>query len=109
MQTISTSEFHAALQQTPHDPSVAFIDVRTPDEYREEHIEGVTNIPLDQLLTRRAELANKKTVYIHCRSGVRSRHAATLLASLHEGATIFCNVEGGIAAWAAAGLPTVSA
>lgn len=106
MQTISTSEFHAALQQALYDPSVAFIDVRTPLEYEDQHIEGVTNIPLDQLLERRGEFANAKTVYLHCRSGARSGQAAALLESLHEGAVDYINVDGGIAAWAAAGLPT---
>lgn len=106
MKTISTTAFHNALQQNQHDPAVAFIDVRTPLEYDDQHIEGVTNIPLDQLLERRGEFANAKTVYLHCRSGARSSQAAALLESLHEGAVDYINVDGGIAAWAAAGLPT---
>lgn len=109
MKTISTTAFHAALQQGQHDPTVAFVDVRTPLEYEDQHIEGVRNIPLDELLARRAEFAEAKTVYLHCRSGARSSQAASLLESLHEGTAEYINVDGGIAAWAAAGFPTSSA
>ncbi len=57
------------------------LDVRTPEEYEEAHIEGATLIPLKELAQRAPlELADKNLpVFIYCRSGRRSAQAAKIL------------------------------
>jgi phage shock protein E len=56
------------------------IDVRTPGEYGDGHYEGATNIPLQELGSRLAELKDKnKAIVVYCASGMRSAQAARLL------------------------------
>lgn len=56
------------------------LDVRTPQEYREGHIPGSRNIPL-QCLDQVAELVPDRSapIYVYCRSGSRSGQAAAIL------------------------------
>ena len=73
------------------------LDVRTPQEYREGHIPGSQNMPLQQLDKVEEVTENKDTVlYVYCRSGARSRQAVSLLK--HMGYTNVHNI-GGIAAY----------
>jgi len=82
-----------------------FIDVRTPEEYSESHIEGSTLIPLQQLEQRVTEVPKDKRVYLYCHSGRRSVAAAGIL--VKAGFKNIENIEGGITAWKSAGYPTV--
>lgn len=72
------------------------IDVRTPMEFRQGHIKGALNIPVDELNRRVDEVARDRTVVVYCRSGARSSRAAAMLQG--EGIT---NVRdlGPISAW----------
>ena len=64
------------------------IDVRTPGEFREGHIRGSRNIPLDSIQSRLAEIKKlQKPVITVCRSGARSNMARSILAS--EGVTVY--------------------
>ena len=73
------------------------LDVRTPQEYREGHIPGSQNMPLQQLDKVEEVTENKDTVlYVYCHSGARSRQAVSLLK--HMGYTKVLNI-GGIAAY----------
>ena len=73
------------------------LDVRTPQEYREGHIPGSQNVPLQQLDNVEEVTENKDTVlYVYCRSGARSRQAVSLLK--HMGYTNVHNI-GGIAVY----------
>ena len=68
-----------------------------PQEYREGHIPGSQNVPLQQLDKAEEATENKDTVlYVYCRSGARSRQAVSLLK--HMGYTNVHNI-GGIAAY----------
>ncbi len=56
------------------------LDVRTPREYREGHIPGSKNVPLQELERVAAVAANKDTpLFVYCHSGARSRQAADAL------------------------------
>ncbi len=106
MKNCSVQEFKKALESGASQSDIAFIDVCSIPEYDAHHIEGVQNIPLDELLSRTNELKDKKIIYVHCFSGGRSGLAAELLASHGIDAEIY-NVEGGIIAWHEAGFPLV--
>ncbi|MBX7100574.1 MAG: rhodanese-like domain-containing protein [Myxococcaceae bacterium] len=57
------------------------LDVRTPDEFRERHLGGAVNLPVQALEAREAEVPAKpdQDVIVYCRSGHRSARAAELL------------------------------
>lgn len=98
MKHISISAFKEVIESEASNATVDFINVCTPAEYKEKHIKGVRNVPLDTLSTQATELNQKKTVYIHCRSGNRGRQAIEKLQSLGVTAELI-NVEGGLLAW----------
>lgn len=86
---------------------VELIDVRTPVEFREVHVDFARNVPLDRLdpAALRAQLnGSAEPLYVICRSGSRARQACEQLAA--AGLNVV-NVEGGTAAWEAAGLPVI--
>ena len=56
------------------------LDVRTPDEYRQGHIPGSKNVPLQSIDKVADMIDNKATpIFVHCLSGARSRQAAAIL------------------------------
>lgn len=85
------------------------VDVRTPQEYMVEHVEAALLKPLAFFdpahLPGDAGTGGGKRVILHCGSGLRSARAATLC--LGAGAARAAHLEGGLAAWKAAGLPYI--
>jgi rhodanese-related sulfurtransferase len=81
------------------------VDVRTADEFAAGHLRDAKNIPLADLSARIGELDKAKTraVVVVCQSGARSDKAARQLAA--AGFDEVVSLDGGIAAWQAAGLP----
>lgn len=55
------------------------LDVRTKEEYANNHIPGFINIPLDELREHIHELDRGKPVYITCQIGLRGYYAARIL------------------------------
>lgn len=56
------------------------LDVRTPQEYREGHIPGSRNIPLQEIARVSTVVPGKDTpLFVYCRSGARSRQAVSAL------------------------------
>jgi rhodanese-related sulfurtransferase len=85
---------------------VTLIDVRTPAEFGEVHVDFAHNMPLDRLDPREvASLAGNAPVYFVCKSGTRSWKACEKL--LAAGLKDMVSVEGGTAACEAAGVPVV--
>ncbi len=83
-------EFHST-------PGAVLLDVRTVGEYRQGHIPGSKNIPLQSVDKAESILQNKDTpIFVHCHSGARSRQAAAVLKQLG-----YSNVKniGGITAY----------
>ncbi len=60
------------------------LDVRTPEEYEEGHIEGALLIPDFELVSKAEELLTDKdaTILLYCRSGRRSAQASKTLSNL---------------------------
>ena len=105
MKHISVSSFKEVIDVEKSNSSIDFINVCTPDEYKEKHISGVRSVPLDELERHVEEFKNKKTIYVHCRSGRRGMAAIEKLSKLGVRAELV-NVEGGILAWEQAGYGT---
>lgn len=66
------------------EPGAVFLDVRTPEEFEEGHIEGAVNINFfDEDFKEQVEALDKeKPVYIYCRSGNRSQKAGKILSQM---------------------------
>ena len=81
------------------------IDVRSPDEFLQEHIAGSQNIPLNQIAQATEQLKGLEQVIISCRSGNRAGQACNQLEQL--GLSNLLLLEGGIEGWKQAGYATV--
>ena len=88
---------------------IELIDVRTPVEFREVHLEIARNVPLDQLdpkvLMQARDGSGTEPLYIICKMGGRGQQACEKF--LQAGFTDVVNVEGGTTACVEAGLPVV--
>lgn len=73
------------------------LDIRNPQEYDNEHIQGSINIPLNKLPKKIQTLPKDKTIICVCRSGSRSREAVHILHA--AGYEDVINLMGGIMAW----------
>ena len=83
------------------------LDVRTREEYGDEHVDGAIWIPLHELSERIDELDRDKAILAcFCRSGMRSSRACEVLKK--HGFRKLYNVRGGITAWKKAGFKTIS-
>jgi phage shock protein E len=111
-QETTTAESSAVTLVSPTDAQtliesgdVEVVDVRTPEEYAEGHIEGATLVDFYEpdFADRIAELDRGQEYVVYCRSGNRSSQATALMAE--QGFAAVNDVDGGIVAWEAAGLP----
>ena len=76
--TVDVEEFAKVIADT----AVVRLDVRTPQEYAEGHIEGAINIDVlsDGFVAEASKLPADRTIALYCRSGNRSKKAAAILA-----------------------------
>jgi rhodanese-related sulfurtransferase len=95
---ISPQEAAAALEA-----GALLVDVREDDEWGAGHVAGAVHIPLADLGGRLAGLdPTRRTVFV-CRVGSRSDVAAAI--ADRAGFAAPANLDGGMRAWAAEGLP----
>ena len=97
---LTVNEFESMLAA---DATVQLLDVRTPEEFAEEHIGSAMNIDwkADGFAEKvQAQMATERPVMVYCRSGRRSAAAASALEKL--GFKTY-NLKGGIVAWTDAG------
>lgn len=73
------------------------VDVRQPTEYQQMHLPGAQLIPLPDLPGRLKDLDPAKPTITYCRSGMRSRAAASVLET--AGFKTVASMAGGITAW----------
>ncbi len=76
---------------------LAVLDVRRIGEHEAGHVPGATNIPVEGLSRRVAELDPDRELAVICQTGYRSSAAASLLE--RAGFTSLHNVVGGTKAW----------
>lgn len=81
------------------------LDIRTPEEFAEGHLEGAVNIDFyaPDFAQQLAELDPETDYVLYCRSDNRSGQAMPVLEDL--GFASVAEVDGGILAWEQAGLP----
>lgn len=81
------------------------LDVRTPPENEQAHIEGTHLIPIQELQKRIGELESQKhaDIFVYCATGNRSTVAARILAD--AGFKRIYNLRHGVYDWARSGYP----
>ena len=90
-------DIHKGLKEYAQTENAVLLDVRTPQEYREGHIPGSKNVPLQTIDNVASIAENKDTaLFVYCYSGARSRQATAMLQQM--GYTNVQNI-GGIAAY----------
>ena len=94
---ISVAELKEKIDQ-PKPPLV--VDVRTPTEWKSNHIEGARHVPLSSFARELPDLPNDRSIAVICGSGYRSSIATSLLQA--RGYKDVVNVIGGMTAYAAA-------
>lgn len=96
---LTVNEFEAMLSQ---DQTAQLVDVRTPEEFAENHLPGAVNIDwkADDFAEKAQMLDKEHSVLVYCRSGRRSAEAAATLDGI--GFQTY-NMKGGILAWTAEG------
>jgi rhodanese-related sulfurtransferase len=96
------------LRRRLHDPALTIVDVLPPASYAAEHISGALSIPLEQLVSRAAELLPNRdaeiVVYCGKLSCERSPEALRHLQEL--GYSNVRDYPGGLADWIESGGPT---
>ena len=101
--TVSVGDAAALVDDPPAD--LVVLDVRTPEEFAEGHLDGAVLVDFydadfaDQL----AALDSDVPYLVYCRSGNRSGQALSVMEQLGFSSAV--DVDGGIVAWAGAGLP----
>ncbi|OOG25929.1 sulfurtransferase [Thioalkalivibrio denitrificans] len=98
---LTVTELHEALAQE----RVTLLDVRSPAEFAEGHVDRAVLLPLDELLAdpQRVAEAHAGPVALICRTDRRSAKAQRALAA--AGVSEARVVQGGMEAWTRAGLP----
>ncbi|NID15812.1 rhodanese-like domain-containing protein [Luteibacter yeojuensis] len=83
------------------------LDVRTPSEYRDGHLAGALNVPVDEVASRHGVLGipRDRELVVYCKSGKRAARARATLESL--GYSNVRLLEGSADAWRAEGRPLV--
>ena len=86
----------SAVMRWIGEPDAPFVlDVRTPGEWQQNHIDGSTNIPLSRLREHLTEIPRNRPVVATCAGGYRSSIAVSLLRS--AGFTRVSELTGGMA------------
>lgn len=83
--------------------SVFLLDVRTPQEFQQAHLNGAVLIPIDQIERRLKEIPRDKSILVYCAVGSRSNLVAGFLAE--RGYREVYNMSDGIVGWYRNGLP----
>lgn len=90
---VSTTELKPLL----NDRKRFYLDVRTPAEFKGNHIKGFKNIPLQTLNSQLNQIPKDKEVLVICQSGMRSKQAVKVLKK--AGYSNVTEVRGGMNAW----------
>jgi len=106
-ENITPREAFTLIENNRDNPNLVIIDIRTPKEFEEEHIEGAMNLDYysDTFGDELNKLDKNKTYLVYCQTGRRSERAFDLMKEF--GFREIYNISGGIIDWKADGLPAV--
>jgi rhodanese-related sulfurtransferase len=70
------------------------LDVRTPSEFKQNHLKGAKNIPLNDLNKQETGFQKDQNLVVHCKGGYRSTIACSILQK--NGFSKVINLLGGL-------------
>lgn len=84
------------MQEISKTTNAILIDVRSKQEYKEQHFDGALNIPLDEIAKQINQIIKQKEqiIIVYCQYGSRSKKAQNILKKL--GYKNVYNLKGGI-------------
>jgi rhodanese-related sulfurtransferase len=96
------------FQELAGQPGVVTLDVRTPAEYASGHLAGAVNVDVESpdFSSQVSQLDPEASYAVYCRSGNRSKVAMDQMSA--AGFTTMQDLDGGIVAWQAQGLPVTT-
>ena len=103
VRVISPADGAGLLDDPP--PDLVVLDVRTLEEFATGHLEDATMLDFHRtdFVDRLAQLDRDTPYLLYCRSGNRSGQTRAIMEEL--GFTDVADIDGGVLAWDAAGLP----
>ena len=106
IKNISPEEAYKLILENKDNPDFVIIDVRTSEEFSDEHLEGAINLNYysDTFQKDLHKLDKNKTYLIYCRTGGRSGNTLNIMQELDF--RVVYTILGGITKWKSAGLPT---
>ncbi|MGH7800399.1 MAG: rhodanese-like domain-containing protein [Thermodesulfobacteriota bacterium] len=104
---ITPDEAFILIDKNKDSSNLVILDVRTPKEFEDEHIENAINLDFySETFKDDLSKLDKNKVYVtHCQLGGRSAKTVVIMKDL--GFVEVYNITGGIAEWKSKGLPTV--
>lgn len=105
IEDVTTEEAFNLIQENKSNPNFIIVDVRTPQEFAEGHIENAINIDFrsDAFKDEIGNLDRTRKYLLYCRSGNRSRGALSVMTEL--GFKEVYHLSAGIIGWAKAEYP----
>ena len=107
IKNITPGEAFVLIEKNKDNSNLVILDVRTPKEFEDEHIENAINLDFYSE-TFKGDLGklDKNKIYVtHCQLGGRSAKTVVIMKDL-DFVEVY-NITGGIAGWKSKGLPTV--
>ncbi|MCH8534140.1 MAG: rhodanese-like domain-containing protein [Flavobacteriaceae bacterium] len=101
VQLVTTEE----MQEIILNQQIELIDVRTVEEFNEQHIEGAQNLIFDEDFEDKIkQLDPSKTIVVYCQTANRSKVCSELLEK--NGFQKIIELKGGLDQWVLEGKPT---
>lgn len=65
------------IKKAQETPGAVLLDVRSEEEYKQGHLEGSVNLPINRIPT--IDLSKDTPIFVYCLSGARSKRAEKFL------------------------------
>jgi rhodanese-related sulfurtransferase len=107
IQDMTAQEVFDLIQENNNNPDFIIIDVRTPEEFTDGHIDDAINIDFrsESFESEISKLDKGKTYLIYCKSGGRSRGALDMMTNL-DFEEVY-HLSTGIISWQQEGFPVI--
>ena len=107
VEDVTAQEAFTLIQENQNNPDFIILDVRTPEEFADGHIEKAINMDFysDTFRNELNDLDKSKAYLLHCRSGNRSGNTLKIMKELNF--MKIYHMTGGSIEWQAEELPMV--
>lgn len=108
VEELEPKEAFTEIEKHRDNPDFVVLDVRTPEEYQNEHLENakLLDVKSSDFEDKLENLDKDKEYFIYCKAGVRGCKACELMQK--HGFEKVINITGGIDKWKSKRLPVTS-